>query len=134
MCSRICKHNYRITIIVKIGYHDDDHSPAGLVVTGVPLARNDMHSPRATVKHTTCLYEQCSPYKVTDCTQRPLVPPSMDNLDSHVTSSSDAERLEHNVPQWHDMFEHIPSFDGNDWHAFITVFERHLHRHNPPYA
>ena len=46
MCSRICKHNYRITIIVKIGYHD--HSPAGLVVTGVPLARDDMHSPRAT--------------------------------------------------------------------------------------
>ena len=30
------------------------------------------------------------------------------------------------------MFEHIPSFDGNDWHAFITVFERHLHRRNPP--
>ena len=52
MCSRICKHNYRITIIVKIGYHD--HSPAGLVVTGVPLARDDMHSPRATVKHTPC--------------------------------------------------------------------------------
>ena len=50
MYSRICKHNYRITIIVKIGYHD--HSPAGLVVTGVPLARDDMHSPRATVKHT----------------------------------------------------------------------------------
>ena len=46
MCSRICKHNYRITIIVKIGYRD--HSPAGLVVTGVPLARDDMHSPRAT--------------------------------------------------------------------------------------
>ena len=46
MCSRICKHNYRITIIVKIGYHD--HSPAGLVVTGVPLARGDMHSPRVT--------------------------------------------------------------------------------------
>ena len=46
MCSRICKHNYRITIIVKIGYHD--HSPAGLVMTGVPLARDDMHSPRAT--------------------------------------------------------------------------------------
>ena len=52
MCSRICKHNYRITIIVKIGYHD--HSPAGLVVTGVPLARDDMHSPWATVKHTPC--------------------------------------------------------------------------------
>ena len=52
MCSRICKHNYRITIIVRIGYHD--HSPAGLVVTGVPLARDDMHSPRATVKHTPC--------------------------------------------------------------------------------
>ena len=50
MCSIICKHNYRITIIVKIGYHD--HSPAGLVVTSVPLARDDMHSPRATVKHT----------------------------------------------------------------------------------
>ena len=33
-----------------MGYHD--HSPAGLVVTGVPLARDDMHSPRATVKHT----------------------------------------------------------------------------------
>ena len=46
MCSRICKHNYRITINVKIGYHD--HSPAGLVVTGVPLPRDDMHSPRAT--------------------------------------------------------------------------------------
>ena len=46
MCSRICKHNYRITIIVKIGYRD--HSPAGLVVTGVTLARDDMHSPRAT--------------------------------------------------------------------------------------
>ena len=46
MCSRICKHNYRITIIVKIGYRD--HSPAGLVVTGVPLARDDMHSPQAT--------------------------------------------------------------------------------------
>ena len=45
MCSRICKHNYRITIIVKIGYRD--HSPAGLVVTGVPLAQDDMHSPRA---------------------------------------------------------------------------------------
>ena len=54
MCSRICKHNYRITIIVKIGYHD--HSPAGLVVTGVTLARDDMHSPRATVKHTPCCY------------------------------------------------------------------------------
>ena len=53
MCSRICKHNYRITIIVKIGYRDN--SPAGLVVTGVPLARDDMHSPRATVKHTPCL-------------------------------------------------------------------------------
>ena len=53
MCSRICKHNYRITIIVKIGYHD--HSPAGLVVTGVPLARDDMHSPRATIKHTPCI-------------------------------------------------------------------------------
>ena len=53
MCSRICKHNYRITIIVKIGYRD--HSPAGLVVTGVPLARDDMHSPRATVKHTPCI-------------------------------------------------------------------------------
>ena len=53
MCSRICKHNYRITIIVKIGYRD--HSPAGLVVTGVPLARDDMHSPRATVKHTPLL-------------------------------------------------------------------------------
>ena len=78
------------------------------------------------------LYEQCSPYKVSDCTQRPLVPPSMDNLDSHVTSSSDTEQLEHNVPEWNDMFEHIPSFDGNDWHAFITVFERHLHRRNPP--
>ena len=52
MCSRTCKHNYRITIIVKIGYHD--HSPARLVVTGVPLARDDMHSPRATVKHTPC--------------------------------------------------------------------------------
>ena len=52
MCSRICKHNYRITIIVKIGYHD--HSLAGLVVTSVPLARDDMHSPRATVKHTSC--------------------------------------------------------------------------------
>ena len=49
MCSRNCKHNYRITIIVKVGYHD--HSPAGLVVTGVPLARDDMHSPRAIVKH-----------------------------------------------------------------------------------
>ena len=24
------------------------------VVTGVPLARDDMHSPRATVKHTPC--------------------------------------------------------------------------------
>ena len=78
------------------------------------------------------LYEQCSPYKVSDCTQRSLVPPSMDNLDSHVTSSSDTEQLEHDVPQWHDMFEHIPSFDGNGWHAFITVFERHLHRRNPP--
>ena len=78
------------------------------------------------------LYEQCSPYKVSDCTQRPLVPPSMENLDSHVTLSSDTEQLEHDVPQWHDMFEHIPSFDGNDWHAFITVFERHLHRRNPP--
>ena len=78
------------------------------------------------------LYEQCSLYKVSDCTQQPLVPPSMDNLDSHVTSSSDTEQLEHDVPQWHDMFEHIPSFDGNDWHAFITVFERHLHRRNPP--
>ena len=50
MCSRICKHDYRITFIVKIGYHD--HSPARLVVTGVPLARDDIHSPRATVKHT----------------------------------------------------------------------------------
>ena len=78
------------------------------------------------------LYEQCSPYKVSHCTQRSLVPPKMDNLDSHVTSSSDTEQLEHNVPQWHDMFEHIPSFDGNDWHAFITVFERHLHRRNSP--
>ena len=78
------------------------------------------------------LYEQCSPYKVSHCTQLSLVPPKMDNLDSHVISSSDTEQLEHNVPQWHDMFEHIPSFDGNDWHAFITVFERHLHRRNPP--
>ena len=34
------------------------------------------------------LYEQCSPYKVSHCTQRSLVPPKMDNLDSHVTSSS----------------------------------------------
>ena len=58
MCSRICKHNYRITIIVKIGYRD--HSPAGLVVTGVTLARDDMHSPRATGRplsiHPVCIY------------------------------------------------------------------------------
>ena len=62
MCSRICKHNYRITIIVKIGYRD--HSPAGLVLTGVPLARDDMHSPRATVKHTPWYYEMSTMAKL----------------------------------------------------------------------
>ena len=56
----------------------------------------------------------------------------MDNFDSYVTSSSNTEQLEDNVAQWHDMFEHILKFDRNDWHAFIIVFERHLHRHNPP--
>ena len=109
-----------------------DPNPTNMLYTQNDAQLEDTFVNIAQQMVTLNLYEQCSPYKVSDCTQQPLVPPSMDNLDSHVTSSSDTEQLEHDVPQWHDMFEHIPSFDGNDWHAFITVFERHLHRRNPP--
>ena len=48
-----------------MGYHG--HSPAGLVVTGVPLARDDMYSPRATVKHTPCRYTTSSTTVTSDC-------------------------------------------------------------------
>ena len=109
-----------------------DPNPTNLLYTQNDAQLEDTFVNIAQQMVSLNLYEQCSPYKVSHCTQLSLVPPKMDNLDSHVISSSDTEQLEHNVPQWHDMFEHIPSFDGNDWHAFITVFERHLHRRNPP--
>ena len=47
MYSRICKHNYRITTIVKIGYHD--HSPTS--PRRYALATGN----QATVKHTPCI-------------------------------------------------------------------------------
>ena len=109
-----------------------DPNPTNLLYTQNDAQLEDTFVNIAQQMVSLNLYEQCSPYKVSHCTQLSLVPPKMDNLDSHVISSSDTEQLEHNVPQWHDMFEHIPSFGGNDWHAFITVFERHLHRRNPP--
>ena len=77
---------------------------------------------------------QCSPYpyNVSHSTRRPPLPPMVDNFDNSMSPLSDMERLEHDAVHWGKKLSHLPKFDGNNWQAFITVFERHVDRHNLP--